>query len=40
VYHKTARFATECSVILPLEKFNSQMQQLFTFIFVHFITPQ
>ena len=25
---------------IKVEKFNSQMQQLFTFIFVHFITPQ
>lgn len=28
------------SVVLLLEKFNSQMQQLFAYIFVHFIVSQ
>jgi hypothetical protein len=39
-YHAALVLSIKKARSSAVEKFNSQMQQLFTFIFVHFITPQ
>ena len=40
LYHKPVRLSTPFCKFSCGEKFNSQMQQLFAYIFVHFIAPQ